>query len=202
MLRRVKGAVWGVARRIVRVLEDPERLLEHHLRDLQQHLPKMNESVSLARANLALLDRENAKHHQEIADLTAKVKAAIRNGQDDLASQYALRLQMERGALSRNEAFLKIAQASFDKAEGVCRAFLEQKQRKTDPLLHALKEPQRGLWQNRLIQTLDACEAAGADSVEEETVRPAEAMTRPTESDERVLVNQFKKDMGLSGKRK
>ena len=41
-----------------------------------------------------------------MGELTAKVKAAIQAGRDDLAAQYATRLQMEKQALARNEAQL------------------------------------------------------------------------------------------------
>src|SRR4051812_11448149 len=99
MLRRIKRTVRAIAKRVVNALDDPERLLEHHLRDLQQHLPQMNESLSLARENLSLLNKEKLKKQQEIADLTVQVKAAIQNGRDELAAQYATRLQMERSAL-------------------------------------------------------------------------------------------------------
>src|SRR3954464_2663331 len=94
-------------------IEDPELILEQNIRDMNDQVPRMNESIAMVRANLTLLEKENAKYKQEVVDLTAKVKAAIQGGRDDLAAQYATRLQTERSALTRNEAQLQTAKAAW-----------------------------------------------------------------------------------------
>ena len=98
--RRAMRSFFGF---FVSSIEDPELILEQNIRDLNDQVPKMNESIAMVRANVTLLEKENAKYKTEVNELTAKVKAAIQADRDDLAAQYATRLQMEKSALERNE---------------------------------------------------------------------------------------------------
>jgi phage shock protein A len=100
----------------VSTIEDPELILEQNIRDLNDQVPKMNESIAMVRANVTLLEKENAKYKTEVADLTAKVKAAIQAGRDDLAAQYATRLQMDRGAWPATRRSWPDRQGAYDKA--------------------------------------------------------------------------------------
>src|SRR6516225_2830956 len=124
MWERFKRAMRSFAGWFVSSIEDPELILEQNIRDLNDQVPKMNESIAMVRANVTLLDKENSKYKTEIGELTAKVKAAIQAGRDDLAAQYATRLQMEKSALARNEGQLSTAQAACEKAMNVKKAFM------------------------------------------------------------------------------
>src|SRR6476659_2064966 len=104
MWQRFKRAMRSFVGFFVSSIEDPELILEQNVRDMNDQVPKMNESIAMVRANVTLLEKENAKYKQETNELTARVKAAIQAGRDDLAAQYATRLQTEKSALSRNEA--------------------------------------------------------------------------------------------------
>src|SRR6187200_656073 len=99
MWQRFTRAMRSFVGFFVSSVEDPELILEQNVRDMNDQVPKMNESIAMVRANVTLLEKENAKYKQEVNQLTAKVKAAIQAGRDDLAAQYATRLQMEKSAL-------------------------------------------------------------------------------------------------------
>src|SRR5215217_6047724 len=103
MWDRLKRALRSFAGFFVSSIEDPELILEQNIRDLNDQVPRMNEAIAMVRANVTLLEKENSKYKSEINDLTAKVKAGIQAGRDDLAAQYATRLQIEKAALVRNE---------------------------------------------------------------------------------------------------
>src|SRR4029077_13516282 len=115
MWNRLKRAMRSFVGFFVSSIEDPELILEQNIRDLNDQVPKMNESIAMVRANLTLLEKENSKYKTEVADLTAKVKAAINAGRDDLAAQYATRLQMAKDGLGRNEAQVATARSAYDK---------------------------------------------------------------------------------------
>src|SRR5437879_6961083 len=103
MWQRMKRVFRSMFGWMISAAEDPELILEQNIRDLNDQVPKMNESIAMVRANQTLLEKENQKYRNEVGDLTAKVKAAIQAGRDDLAAQYATRLQMEKSALARND---------------------------------------------------------------------------------------------------
>src|SRR3954462_14141924 len=109
MWQRMKRVFRSMFGWMISAAEDPEMILEQNIRDLNDAVPKMNESIAMVRANVTLLEKENAKYKTEVAELTAKVKAAISAGRDDLAAGYATQLQIEKSALARNEGQLATA---------------------------------------------------------------------------------------------
>ncbi len=221
MWQRFKRAMRSFAGFFVSTIEDPELILEQNIRDLNDQVPKMNESIAMVRANQTLLEKENAKYRQEVGDLTAKVKAAIQAGRDDLAAQYATRLQMERGALSRNEAQLATAKSAYEKALNVKKMFMREKDRKTQEAMAAIRDARRSKWQSKVADAMESFGGAGIDATHDGMLRKVEEQTavnearmsmalesvdhqtlQVEEAAEQIqaneLVKQFKMEMGLS----
>ena len=90
----------------ISVAEDPELILEQNIRDMNDQVPRMNESIAMVKANVTLLEKEEAKYKTEVNELTSKVKAAIQAGRDDLAGHFAVQLEQLRGALARTQGQL------------------------------------------------------------------------------------------------
>jgi phage shock protein A len=202
-------------------VEDPELILEQNIRDLNDAVPKMNESIAMVRANVTLLEKENAKYKTEVSELTSKVKAAIQAGRDDLAANYATQLQMDKAALARNEGQLTTARAAYDKALTVKKVFLKEKDRKTQEAMQAIRDARRAKWQSKVADALESFEVAGIDATHDEMVRKIEESTAVNESRMQMalesvdhqkvaieedaeklraseLVKQFKLEMGLT----
>ena len=217
---RFKRAMRSFAGWFVSSVEDPELILEQNVRDLNDQVPKMNESIAMVRANVTLLEKENAKYKAEVSDLTSKVKAAIQAGRDDLAAQYATQLQMERAALARNEGQLTTARSAYDKALTVKKVFLKEKEKKTQVAMTAIRDARRAKWQAKVADSLESFEVAGIDATHDEMVRKIEEQTAMNEARMQMalesvdhqkvtieeeaekimaqeLVKQFKVDMGL-----
>src|ERR1700750_1976115 len=111
----------------ISVAENPELILEQNIRDLNDQVPKMNESIAMVKANVTLLEKENQKYKNDVVDLTSKVKAAIQASRDDIATKYATDLQTTKAALTRNEQQLMAARQAFEKAMQVKQAFMREK---------------------------------------------------------------------------
>lgn len=188
MWQRFRRAMRSFVGFFVSTIEDPELILEQNIRDLNDQVPKMNESIAMVRANVTLLEKENAKYKQEVGDLTAKVKAAIQGGRDDLAAQYATRLQMEKGALSRNEAQLATAKSAYEKAMNVKKAFMREKDRKTNEAMNAIRDARRAKWQAKVADAMESFEVAGIDATHDEMLRKVE---------EQAAVNEARMQMAL-----
>ncbi len=188
MWQRFRRAMRSFVGFFVSTIEDPELILEQNIRDLNDQVPKMNESIAMVRANVTLLEKENAKYKQEVNDLTAKVKAAIQGGRDDLAAQYATRLQMEKGALSRNELQLATARSAYEKAMNVKKAFMREKDRKTNEAMSAIRDARRAKWQSKVADAMESFEVAGIDATHDEMLRKVE---------EQAAVNEARMQMAL-----
>jgi phage shock protein A len=171
-------------------IEDPELILEQNVRDLNDQVPKMNESIAMVRANVTLLEKENAKYAEDVRSLTAKVKAAIQAGRDDLAAQYAGKLQIEKDALGRNEQQLATARQAYEKALTVKKAFMREKERKTQEAMNAIREARRAKWQAKVADTMESFTVAGIDSTHDEMLRKVQ---------EKSAVNEARMQMALEG---
>src|SRR5260370_34207618 len=95
--------------------ENPEIILEQNIRDMNDQVPRMNESIAMVKANVTLLEKEESKYKNDINDLTGKVKAAIQAGRDDLAGSFATQLEQLRGAFARTQGQLTTARGAFYK---------------------------------------------------------------------------------------
>src|SRR6476661_3106100 len=134
--------------------ENPEIILEQNIRDMNDQVPRMNESIAMVKANQTLLEREEAKYQDDVANLTAKVKSAIQANRDDIASRFATQLQSTTGALTRTQGQLTTDRAAFDKAMVVKKAFMQQKERKTEEALSAIADYRRAQWQNKVADVM------------------------------------------------
>jgi phage shock protein A len=190
MWERFKRAMRSFVGFFVSSIEDPELILEQNIRDMNDQIPKMNESIAMVRANVTLLEKENTKYKTEIGDLTAKVKAAIQAGREDLAAQYATRLQMEKSALARNEGQLQAAKSAYDKALNVKKAFMREKERKTAEAMAAIRDARRAKWQAKVADAMESFEVAGIDATHDEMIRKIE---------EQTAMNEARMNMALEG---
>jgi phage shock protein A len=204
----------------ISVAEDPEIILEQNIRDMNDQVPRMNESIAMVKANVTLLEKEEGKYRADLADLTAKVKAAIQAGRDDLAGSFAVQLEQLRGALARTQGQLATARSVYDKALMVKQAFLKEKERKTQEALAAIRDYRRAQWQKKVADAIEQFDVAGISQTHDEMVRKIEEMTAMNEARMEValgnvdqqkirieeeaeklraseLVKQFKVEMGL-----
>ncbi len=188
MWNRFKRALRSFGGFFVSSIENPELILEQNVRDLNDQVPKMNESIAMVRANVTLLEKENAKYKLEVSELSAKVKAAIQAGRDDLAAQYATRLQMDKQALARNEMQMQTARAAYEKSLNVKKAFMKEKERKTQEAMLAIRDARRAQWQSKVADALESFEVAGIDATHDEMIRKV---------NEQTAVNEARMEMAL-----
>jgi phage shock protein A len=163
-------------------LEDPKLILEQNIRELNDQVPKMNENIATVKANVMLLQKELKKYESEVADLTAKIKAGIQAGRDDIAEQYALRLQTTRESMERTGEQLKYATAAYDKALQVKKAFMREKERKIAEAKEALRAHERAKWQAKVADTLESFEVTGIDQTHDEMLNRIQEQTAKNEA--------------------
>jgi phage shock protein A len=220
MFRRLSRMMRSFFGFFISVAENPELILEQNIRDMNDQVPRMNESIAMVKANVTLLAKEEAKYKDDVNNLTSKVKAAIQAGRDDLAGSFAVQLEQLRGALARTQGQLATANAAFDKAMAVKKAFLQEKERKTREALNAIADYRRSQWQKKVADVMEQFEVTGISATHDEMVRKIEESTALNEArmemalgnvdQQKVkieeeaeklraneLVKQFKVEMGL-----
>jgi phage shock protein A len=188
MWRRLSRAMRSFFGFFISVAEDPELILQQNIRDMNDQVPRMNESIAMVKANVTLLEKEEGKYKYDAADLAAKTKAAIQAGRDDLAGNFAIQLEQMRSALARTQGQLTTARAAFEKAMNVKQAFLREKERKTTEAMNAIRDYRRAQWQKKVADSLEQFEVAGISQTHDEMVRKIEEAT---------AVNEARMDMAL-----
>ena len=189
MFQRLSRMIRSFVGFFISVAEDPEILLEQNIRDLNDQVPRMNESIAMVKANATLLEKEEARYKTELAELTSKVKASIQAGRDDLAGAFATRLESTRSAMARTQGQLETARAAFDKAMNVKKAFMREKERKTQEAMSAIRDYRRSQWQAKVADAMEQFEVAGISQTHDEMVRKIE---------EKTAVAEARMDMALS----
>ena len=173
----------------ISVAEDPELILEQNIRDMNDQVPRMNESIAMVKANVTLLEKEQSKYAAEIQSLTAKVKAAIQAGRDDIAGGFAQQLEHLKSALVRTQGQLSTANAAYEKALAVKKAFLREKERKTYEATNAIRDSRRSQWQKKVADAMEQFEVGGISATHDEMIRKVE---------EQTAVNEARMEMALN----
>ncbi|MDX1420663.1 MAG: PspA/IM30 family protein [Rubricoccaceae bacterium] len=205
----------------ISAMEDPRLILEQNIRELNDQVPKMNENIATVKANVMLLQKEHRRYDAELQSLTAKIKAAIQAGRDDIAQRYAVHLQDIKEAQVRTKEQLQFAEQAYEKSLQVKKAFMREREKKITEAKEALRAHERAKWQAKIADTLEQFEVAGVDATHDEMLTRVNEMTAKNEARMEMaldsidtealkieedaqeiqaaeLVKQFKLEMGLA----
>lgn len=180
--KRFTRAVRSLFGGAISAMEDPRLILEQNIRELNDQVPRMNENIATVKANVVLLQKEVAKAEREEAEAISRIKAAINAGRDDLAQQFAMRLEQIRQRLSTSKEQLRFASAAYDKALQVKQAFMREKDRKIAEARETLQAHERAKWQARVADALEKFEVGGVDQTHDEMVRRLNEQTAKNEA--------------------
>ena len=178
----------------ISAMENPRLILEQNIRELNDQVPKMNENIATVKANVVMLQKQVRKTEIEVRDLTSKVKAAIQASRDDIAQQYAVRLEKARTELERTQEQLKYASAAYDKALQVKKAFMREKERKIQEAKDALRAHERAQWQAKVADALEQFEVSGMDQTHDEMISRIEEETAKNEARMEIALDSIDQD--------
>lgn len=167
---------------LISSMEDPKLILEQNIRELNDQIPKMNENIATVKATVVQLDKEARRYEAEIKALTSKVKAGIQAGRDDIAKQYAVRLEQTREALGRTQEQLAYAEKAYEKALQVKKVFMRERERKIQEAKEALRAHERAKWQAKVADTLEQFEVTGVDATHDEMLQRVQEETARNEA--------------------
>ncbi len=169
--RRFKRAIRALLGKAVETIEDPRLILEQNIRELNDQVPKMNQHIASVKATVTLLERELNKYKKEYEELIARVKAALAQNREDLAEQYALRIEKLKQSIAQTQVELEAAQKAYEKALEVKKLFMREKERKIQEARAALQQYERAQWQAKIAEAFEQFEVGGIDQTHDEMVR-------------------------------
>ncbi len=150
-LKRLFRSIFGG---IIDKAEDPEKILQQLVRDMNDEVPKMRNNVAEVMAGEKRLEREIQMNQSRVTELDNKIKAAIRIGKDDVASTLINELQIAQRALEttrQNHGTAKVASAKAREYFDNYMAQINRRQAEAKQLIAASKQAHL---QERLAQTM------------------------------------------------
>ncbi|MDX1906666.1 MAG: PspA/IM30 family protein [Bacteroidia bacterium] len=188
MWKRFIRAIKSIFGGLITSIEDPKLILEQNIRELNDQIPRMNENIATVKASVNLLEKEMERMKREYADLASKMKAAIQAGRDDIAQNYALRLESIKSQLIQSKEQYETAKKAYEKSLEVKKVFMRQREKKIAEARDALRAHERAKWQAKIADTLESFEVAGVDATHDEML---------TKINEQTAKNEARMEMAL-----
>ena len=170
MFKRFIRAIKSMFGGVISSMENPKLILEQNIRDLNDQIPQMNENIATVKANLIMLQKEVKRNEKQIAELTSKIKSAIKAKRDDIAEGYALQLEKRKETIVHSKEQLNFAERAYEKALKVKKVFMREKDKKIQEAKEALRASERAEWQSKIADTLEQFEVGGIDQTHDEMI--------------------------------
>lgn len=165
--KRWARSVFGGA---ITAVEDPEKILQQNIRDMNDQIPRMNEALVMIAANATLIENRQKDRQAKIDRLTANIKTALQAGKREIALNYTTQLQQLRDDLGNEEQQLRVAREAYQKALKVKEAFLQEKRHKIEEVQRAVAKHKQTEWQRKVADAMETFEVAGIDATHDEMI--------------------------------
>ena len=179
MWNRLKRLFRSVFGGIIEAAEDPELILSQTIRDMKEKVPQMQNNVAQVMATEKLLQKEVVMLEREINDYDLKVKAAIKQGRDDIARTYLTALQEKQLSLDRSRAQLETSKVASTQARKFLDNYILQVKKRAAEAQQLVNEARAAKMQEQLAQTMASFQigddAGSFDEMREKIQRRAAA---------------------------
>ncbi len=168
MWERIKRLFRAIFGGILERAEDPELILQQVIRDMRDKIPQMNENVAQVMATQKLLEREVTSLEREIQELDAKIRAAVKQGRDDIATTFIGAMQEKQAALERSRQQLESARAATEQAIRFRDNYLMQLKKRQAEAMKLIAEHRRARMQEQLAQAMASFQVGDESATFEE----------------------------------
>lgn len=182
MWKRFVRAIRALFGGLVSTIEDPRLILEQNIREMNDQIPKMNENIATVKANVTLLEKELTKYQSEYKTLVSRMKSAIQAGRDDIAQNYALRLESVKSHMLQTKEQHETATKAYEKSLEVKKVFMKEREKKIAEAKDALRAHERAKWQAKIADTMEQFEVAGVDATHDEMLNRINEETAKNEA--------------------
>lgn len=150
-LKRLFRSIFGG---IIESAEDPELILKQVIRDMNDKVPQMRENVVQVMGTEKKLRKEVEILEREIVEHDYKVKAAIKQGRDDVARLYITAMQEKQIALDRSKSQLESAGAAATQARKFLDNYILQVKKRAAEAQQLVNQARAAKMQEQLSQAM------------------------------------------------
>jgi phage shock protein A len=151
-IKRVFRAGTGAA---LDKIENPELVLQQTIRDMRDRIPELNNAVAQVMATERLLQKNRDNLEKQIVELDSKIKAAVKQGRDDIAQAYIGQLQQAQLDLERTSAQLELASSASKNALKARDNYVLNMKKKTAEAMQLISAAKQAKLQEQLAQTME-----------------------------------------------
>jgi phage shock protein A len=139
-------------------LENPELILQQTIRDMRDRVPELANKVAHVKAAEKRFAKDKEKLESDVVELDSKIKAAVKQGRDDIAMSYIGQLQNAQSDLAKTGQRLAQATQMTKQAEKALENYNIQLKRRQEEALQLVSESRRAQIQAQLAQTMQSFE--------------------------------------------
>ncbi len=154
MWTRFKRLLRSIFGGIISDAEDPELILQQLLRDMRDEVPKLQSNVAMIMANEKRLAADIEKNQNLVVQLDSKIKAAIRVGEDAIATTLIAQLQTAQRGLETTKQLHGQAKVNSTKAKEHLDNYMLQFERKKAEAMQLIASNRQAQMQERVAQTM------------------------------------------------
>ncbi len=154
MWTRFKRLLRSIFGGIISDAEDPELILQQLLRDMRDEVPKLQSNVAMIMANEKRLGSDIEKNQNLVVQLDGKIKAAIRVGEDAIATTLIAQLQTAQRGLETTKQLHGQAKVNSTKAREHLDNYMLQFERKKAEAMQLIASNRQAQMQERVAQTM------------------------------------------------
>jgi phage shock protein A len=150
MWERVKRLFRSIFGGIVDRAEDPELILQQVIRDMRDKIPQMNNNVAQVMATEKMIEKQVVQLEREVVELDNKVKAAIKMGRDDIATNYISVLQEKQNSLASAREQLEVSKRASQQALKFRDNYMLEMKKRQSEAMQLINENKRAKMQEEI----------------------------------------------------
>lgn len=154
MWNRLKRLVRSIFGGMIEKAEDPELILQEVIREMRDKVPQMQNNVAQVMATEKMWQKKVETLSREVVEYDAKVKAAIKQGRDDIAKIYIAALQEKQAELERSKHQFETSHAATEQARRFLDNYILQVKKRTAEAQQLVNDARAAKMQEQLSQTM------------------------------------------------
>jgi phage shock protein A len=152
---RFKRSLRALFGGLIEKTEDPEMILNQTIREMNDRVPELNNSVAQVMATERLLAKSKERLEGQVLELDNKIKASIKMGRDDIATAYIGQLQQAQLDLTKTSQQLQHAEMASKQALKARDNYMIQMKQRTAEAMQLINQSKQAKLQEQLAQTME-----------------------------------------------
>lgn len=164
MWERVKRLFRSIFGGIIDRAEDPELILQQVIRDMRDKIPQMNNNVAQVMATEKMIEKQVSQLEKEVVEMDSKVKAAIKMGRDDIATNYISIMQEKQTSLTSARDQLETSKRASQQALKFRDNYMLEMKKRQAEAMQLINENKRAKMQEEIAGMMTSFQVGDSSS--------------------------------------